>query len=131
MPRRARRWRRSGRSCIGSFGGQFTPYGEATTNASGAYTIGDLPSGTYYAMTSQSAGYVNQFFGDVWCPGQCNFGDAPSGVPIGVTAGSDVAGRDFALRRGGSISGTITGLVAPGKRHTGGGRQRFRACAAR
>ena len=28
-------------------------------------------------MTSQSAGYVNQFFGDVWCPGQCNCGVAP------------------------------------------------------
>ena len=87
---------------------------EATTNVSGAYTIADLPAGSYYAMTSEFTGYVNEFFGDVWCPGRCNNSNALSGAPIVVPAGSDVAGRDFALRRGGSISGTITGLVAPG-----------------
>lgn len=99
---------------FGTFQGRLAFYGDATTGASGAYAIGDLPAGTYYAMTSQSAGYVNQFFGDVWCPGMCNVGDALSGEPIVVTAGSDVTGREFALRRGSSISGTVTGLVAPG-----------------
>ena len=99
---------------FGAFQGQLTGYGRAMTDAAGAYTIGNLPPGNYYAMSSQSQGYVDQFFGDVWCPGQCSFSNADSGAPIGVMAGADVGGRDFALRPGGSISGRITGVLSPG-----------------
>ena len=99
---------------FGAFQGQLTGYGQAMTDAAGAYTIGNLPPGNYYAMSSQSQGYVDQFFGDVWCPGQCSFSNADSGAPIGVMAGADVGGRDFALRPGGSISGRITGVLSPG-----------------
>ena len=99
---------------LGAFQGQLTGYGQAMTDATGAYTIGNLPPGNYYAISSQSQGYVDQFFGDVWCPGQCSGSNADSGAPIGVMAGADVGGRDFALRPGGSISGRITGVLSPG-----------------
>ena len=95
------------------------------TDAAGAYTIGNLPTGNYYAMSSQSQGYVDQFFGDVWCPGQCSFSNADSGAPIGVMAGADVGGRDFALRPGGSISGNHRRALA-WQRHAGGKRHRLR-----
>lgn len=98
----------------GLFQGLTAYYGLASTDASGAYTIGNLPAGTFYAITSQSTDYVDQVFAGISCPSQCNSSHAFSGTPIVVAAGSQTTGRDFALRRGGSISGTVTGLLAPG-----------------
>ncbi len=98
----------------GSFQGATFSYGMATTNAAGAYTIGGLPAGTFYAITRQFQGYVDQAFAGVGCPSRCDGFFAMGGTPIAVPAGGEAAGRDFALRRGGSIGGTITGLLAPG-----------------
>jgi hypothetical protein len=76
------------------------------TNSSGAYTIPSLPAAPYYARTSNSVGYVDEQYDNFPCPGgTCT---ATSGSSIGVTTGSTTAGIDFALGRGGRISGTVT-----------------------
>jgi hypothetical protein len=84
--------------------GSFLTYGY--TNGSGVYTTASgLLSGTYYAVTSNSLGYVNEVYDGLSCPGvTCG---VTSGTPIAVTTGSTTAGIDFALGAGGRISGTV------------------------
>jgi hypothetical protein len=77
------------------------------TDRSGAYTTTSaLPSGTYRARTWNSAGYVDEAYDAIPCPGgSCS---TTSGTLISVTAGSTTPGIDFGLGRGGQISGTVT-----------------------
>jgi 5-hydroxyisourate hydrolase-like protein (transthyretin family) len=81
-----------------------------TTNAAGDYSAAGLPSGTYYARTTNGKGYVNEAWDNVPCP-SCS---ATSGTPIIVTAGATRTGVDFALAVGGRISGNVRD-VATGK----------------
>ena len=76
--------------------------GFGKTNARGEY-YGDagLAAGNYYAVTSNTAGYVDQVFGAGACAG-C---DPRSGTPIVVTAEATRSGIDFALLRGPRIPG--------------------------
>jgi hypothetical protein len=77
----------------------------ATTNSSGNYTISTgLPTGTYYARTANGLGYINELYNDIQCV-NCN---STSGAPITVTAPSTTTGINFALTRGGRITGTVT-----------------------
>jgi hypothetical protein len=76
------------------------------TNSSGVYTSSrGLPSGTYYARTSNSQGYLDELYDNIACPGSCT---VTSGTPIGVTAGTTTTGINFGLAPGGRISGTVT-----------------------
>jgi len=77
------------------------------TDAAGVYTTGsELPTGTYYAKTRNYTGYLDELYDDLPCyGGSC---DATTGTPISVTVGATTTGIDFALDRGGSISGTVT-----------------------
>ncbi len=78
----------------------------ASTNSSGVYTTGGLLSGTFYALTSNSLGYVDELYNNTPCPGgSCT---VSSGTPISVTVGATTAGIDFGLAPGGRISGTVT-----------------------
>ncbi len=82
----------------------------ASTNASGLWvTSTGLPTGTYYARTSNSAGYLNEIFNDIASPGD-SFSTASllAGTPIAVTTGATTSGINFALTPGGIISGTVT-----------------------
>jgi hypothetical protein len=82
--------------------------GSASTNASGEYAVGGLPTGTYYAFTSNSVGHVNEIYDDIQCPMFCSeFTATQSGAQIPVTVGATTSGRHFVLDRGGSISGTL------------------------
>ena len=77
----------------------------ATTNASGAYTIDGLASGTYY-VTSHTPSYLDQLYRDVPCPPfSCAM---TSGTGVAVTDGGTTSGIDFGLARGGTITGTVT-----------------------
>jgi len=74
--------------------------------ASGAYlTYKTLAAGTYYARTWSFEGYFDELYDDISCAGGCTVTD---GTPILVTAGATTSGIDFALLKGGSISGTVT-----------------------
>ncbi len=73
----------------------------------GAYVVRGLPTGTYFALTSPSSAYVAEVFGGTPCP-FCNTSLIVASTPVDVTAGATTTGRDFALDRAGSISGTVT-----------------------
>jgi hypothetical protein len=81
--------------------------GGANTDASGNFTTGAVPPGTYYASTFVNA-YVTQFYNNVSCPTSCGFA---ASTPIVVT-GAPVTHIDFALLAIGT--GTITGTVTDG-----------------
>ncbi|HET8674290.1 MAG TPA: carboxypeptidase-like regulatory domain-containing protein, partial [Blastocatellia bacterium] len=75
------------------------------TDGAGNYTTGNgLVSGSYFARTNNSSGYVNKLYNNITCV-SCN---VTSGTPISVTAGATTSGISFALNLGGRISGTVT-----------------------
>jgi hypothetical protein len=75
-------------------------------NATGAYKINGLPAGTYYAITINKAGYIDQLYNGGQCAFQkCN---PTSGTPIVVTLGVTTPNIDFALQRGGRVAGYVT-----------------------
>jgi hypothetical protein len=88
--------------------GSTTFAGSALTDATGTYTVIGLPAGTYYALTSNGLGFMNEIYDDVLCPLTCSPTTAvQSGAPIPVALGATAAGRNFALSQGGNISGTV------------------------
>lgn len=92
-----------------SNGSGLEPGPGATTDVAGTYTITGLAAGRYFVATSNTAGYVDEFFGDVPCPVPCHLLPSTSGgAPIDVAVGASVGGRDIGLARGGTISGRVT-----------------------
>src|SRR4029079_1390206 len=79
--------------------------GSALTDADGQFTSAPLPAGTYFAITRNAAGYIDQIWNGAECSGYC---DPIVGAPIDVLSGG-TARITFALRLGGRISGTVTG----------------------
>ena len=68
------------------------------TDSQGAYTLADLPAGTFFAVTLNSEGYVDELYDNILCPGGGDVGcDPTAGTPIVVTAGSTTRDIDFAL----------------------------------
>ena len=84
----------------------------SSSSNQGTYsTATGLPTGTYYARTSNSLGYVDEIYNDVPCAGSaCSSLTTSRGTPFTVTAGSAVSNINFALVPGGSITGTVTGV---------------------
>lgn len=80
-----------------------------TTNGSGIYTstVG-LPTGVYLARTSNSLGYVEQLYQNIQCAG-CS---VTTGTSIPVVVGSQTTAIDFALSKGGTISGTVIDAIS-------------------
>jgi Carboxypeptidase regulatory-like domain len=86
--------------------------GQASTDVAGAYSIGGLPTGTYYAFTNVSTfsvsgtpqNVVNEIYNDIFCAGVCN---VLSGDEISVTIGATTPGINFALSTGGRITGKV------------------------
>lgn len=78
---------------------------QVDTDASGRYTIGGLYSGKYRVSTYNDEGYLDESWNDNKCLLWCEYTD---GNPITVFAGQVINGIDFALDKGGSISGRIT-----------------------
>lgn len=76
--------------------------GSATTDASGTYTIANLPAGDYKVQFACGpSGFVSEWWNDK--------PDMASADPISLTAGQQRTGIDAALASAGSISGTVTG----------------------
>jgi hypothetical protein len=80
------------------------PSGYSQTNTSGAYTVSGLPTGTYYAYTRNTAGFLDEVYDDVQCPFGC---DPLLGTPLAVMEGATTPSIDFALQEGGTIGGTV------------------------
>ncbi len=97
------------RALIRDTAGEERFVGSASTNASGAYSIPRLMTGTYYLYTDDSYNdSVNEIFADVPCLGQCRSEQAiERGTGVAVTAGATISGRNFALDLGGKLSGTV------------------------
>ena len=70
----------------------------------GTYTIGDLPVGTYYLQTQLSGG-ANYL--DEWWAESNSTADCSSAQTVTVSASAELAGKDFQLSVGASISGTL------------------------
>jgi len=90
--------------------GNHVTYGYSDASSSGVYTtVGGLPSGTYYARTLNSLGYLDELYDGVSCPGgSCG---VTGGAPIAVTAGETTLGIDFTLGSGGRIDGRVTDVA--------------------
>ena len=89
--------------------------GAGITNASGVYTI-TVPIGAlYYVRTGFTNGYIPEAFPDVQCPiGTCTSAELRESEPFSITSGGAVTGRNFAVVRGGTISGTVTNAAGTG-----------------
>ena len=85
-------------------------------DAQGYYTIGGLTTGEYYVLTNNYAGYMDELFDDVPCPGSAC--DVSAGTKVLVQQGETTTGIDFALGRGGTVAGHVT-VVASGTPLTG------------
>ena len=88
--------------------------GSASSSSSGAYSIGGLPTGTYFAFTtsSPSGNYTNEIYNDILCTGSCNTNVAVnSGAPIAVAVGATTGGIHFALAPAGKVSGRVRNAV--------------------
>ena len=85
--------------------------GPGISGASGAYTISGLLPGTYYVLTSNYLGYVDEIYDNLPRRGD----DFSAATFVGVTAGAAIGGIDFSLAVGGTITGTVTdaGTAAP------------------
>ncbi len=81
--------------------------GSASTGADGSYEIPGLVTGNHFVFTRFARDYLQEIYDDVPC--SFTYGCEPfEGTPIAVVAGQTTGGIDFALNRGGSISGTVT-----------------------
>ncbi|HSL84861.1 MAG TPA: carboxypeptidase regulatory-like domain-containing protein, partial [Thermoanaerobaculia bacterium] len=76
----------------------------SSSQSDGTFTVGGLPSGTYFARTFNST-YLDELYDDLPCHFGCN---VTAGMSISVTVGSDTPNVDFALALGGSLAGTVS-----------------------
>ncbi len=67
--------------------------GSRWTN-SGAYSLGGLPTGTYFVATQSTWSYQDELYDNIPCEGGC---DVTTGTPVVVVDGADTSGIDFAL----------------------------------
>lgn len=82
-----------------------------------SYTIDGLPTGTYYVKAASAAqgigrvqnpsgDFIDKLYNGVTCVAQDCL--PTSGTPVGVTAGANTTGINFALDLGGVVSGSVT-----------------------
>ncbi len=84
--------------------------GGSSTDASGNFVTGSgLSTGTYYARTQNSLGYLDKLYNNKPCVGSCS---VLAGDSFLVTVGSTTPNINFTLTPGGRISGTITDAVS-------------------
>jgi hypothetical protein len=75
------------------------------SDANGQYVIGaGLPTGPYFLRTSNNAGYIDELYDDKPCPLTCT---VTTGTVVQVTSPLSTPNRNFALTRGGRVSGQV------------------------
>lgn len=86
--------------------------GSASTNASGVYSIGGLPAGTYALATATNLA-INEIYNNLPCSGSCSSSTAvATGEAVAVARGATASGKDFQLDPGGAVSGTVTDALS-------------------
>jgi hypothetical protein len=85
---------------LNQFGGQVA---QGTTTGTGAYTIVNLPPGSYLVRTQVTAAqnFIDEIYINLPCP------PCTGGSLVPVTAGNTTLSIDFSLDPGGSIAGTV------------------------
>lgn len=78
----------------------------ALVDALGAFSTEALPAGSYFLVTDNQLGYVDEVWEDIPCAAVC---DPEDGTPIVLAAGG-VADLDIELDSGGIITGTVTAV---------------------
>jgi carboxypeptidase family protein len=96
-----------GQVSVSAYTTQGTFMGSNSTDNSGVYTVSGLPTGSYVLRTFNSVGFIDQQYDGQICQG-CSFSN---GTTVTVTAGAPTTSINFALTRGGRISGTVKDLV--------------------
>ena len=86
------------------FNGNNEFVGQAWTDEEGYYTVDGLTDGVFFARAS-AWHYFTQLYDGIDCTGGCVVN---TGTPIPAAEGEQVVAIDFALVRGGSISGMVT-----------------------
>ncbi len=84
--------------------------GSTVTGPAGEYSIEGLAPGVYFAATRNSAGYLDELYDDLPCPGGGSFGggcDPTTGTPILVEVDTVTESIDFDLDLGGAIEGQV------------------------
>ncbi|MDI6689294.1 MAG: carboxypeptidase regulatory-like domain-containing protein [Actinomycetota bacterium] len=76
-----------------------------STDADGYYMLIGLPSGNYIVETSNEQGYLDEYYND-----KPNWASWTNADIITVTAPSEITNIDFALAKGGTISGRVTDI---------------------
>jgi hypothetical protein len=87
----------------------------STSTTAGVYTFSNVSTGSYYVRTNANAGgvlpagipFINQLYNGVTCV-NCSVLTTGGGTLVTVSNGATTSGINFALQRGGFISGTIT-----------------------
>ncbi len=74
------------------------------TDEDGYFVVDGLSGGVYFA-TAVDNFYFRQLYNGIDCSGEC---DPTTGTGIAAAEGEQVVGIDFALVKGGSISGSVT-----------------------
>ena len=97
--------------------------GSTSSGPDGGYAFGGLAPGVYFATSRNYQGYLDELYDDLPCPGGGGYYggcDPTTGAPIVVEIATATADIDFALDRGGAISGLVidasTGEGAVGAR---------------
>ena len=90
---------------VGIFNQIGTSLDFVNTNGLGQYLSTGLPTGWYFARTSNNLGFRNELYDDIPCVPFCT---PTNGTPISVTVGMTTTNVDFALQSGGAISGSVT-----------------------
>ena len=86
-------------------GGSWEPVAQTETNGEGTYVLEGLAAGTYYLEAAAAdPGYLAEYYDNV--PAVESNQSLATGTALGE--GEDVVGRDFALGKGGSVSGKVT-----------------------
>jgi len=78
-------------------------YDVAETGVDGTYSTVALPTGTYFALTYNWSGFLDELYSDLPCYSGC---DPSGGNPISID-GSSVSDIDFLLDPGGRITGFV------------------------
>lgn len=79
----------------------------ASTTAGDYSTLTGLPSGTYYVVTADILGNLDELYDNNPCPAGVSC-DPTSGTGVVVTSPGTTSGIDFDLAAGGNIAGNIT-----------------------